>query len=269
MSKNYDIAKKKEPCMNLIAQLEALGLNGRQAKVYLALLQLGSAGAIEIAKTTGLKHPTVYDVLEILKARQLVSESSAGSRKRFVAEDPGQLRIEADERARLLDGLLPDLQALYRGGGGRPRVRFYSGGDESEIVNRELLEVRSKEYFYFGGFREMLRNSSEDSLGEYYRRRLERGIWSNAIRIHGPEEAFDYMQHGERHLRRLRYLPRPIAEDAAGLYLYDDRVAVTSALQESYAIIIESRELALLLKHIWQCIWDCAIPPEEYERKSR
>ena len=36
--------------MNLIEQLERLDLKGRQAKVYLALLQLGSASAIEIAK---------------------------------------------------------------------------------------------------------------------------------------------------------------------------------------------------------------------------
>ena len=38
--------------MNIIDQLETLGLNGRQAKVYLALLQLGSASVIEIAKAT-------------------------------------------------------------------------------------------------------------------------------------------------------------------------------------------------------------------------
>ncbi|MBQ9777250.1 MAG: TrmB family transcriptional regulator, partial [Lentisphaeria bacterium] len=36
--------------MNIIEQLNMLGLNGRQAKVYLTLLQLGSATAIEIAK---------------------------------------------------------------------------------------------------------------------------------------------------------------------------------------------------------------------------
>ncbi len=250
--------------MNVMEQLNTLGLNGRQAKVYLALLQLGSAGAIEIAKTTGLKHPTVYDVLDVLKEKRLISESFAGGRKLFSAEDPERLRWVEEARSRTLLALLPDLQALYRGGESRPRVRFYEGDKGLQIVDEELLEVKSKEYFYFGSVREMMRSSSENHLAEYYRKRIERGIWSNAIRVRGPEDTFDYMQHGEQHLRRIRYLPEPIFEDAAGLYLYDERIAVLSALKENYAMIIESRELSILLRHIWRYIWAIAVEPEKF-----
>ena len=77
--------------MNLIEQLERLDLKGRQAKVYLALLQLGSASAIEIAKYTKLKHPTVYDVLDLLREKQLVCETLSGRRRLFSPEDPGRL----------------------------------------------------------------------------------------------------------------------------------------------------------------------------------
>lgn len=242
--------------MNIISQLETLGLNGRQAKVYLALLQMGSAGAIEIAKFTRFKHPTVYDVLDALKEKRLITESLVGGRKLFSAEDPARLKLIENERQRTLDALFPDLQALYQNGTSRPRVRVYTGNEGLKIVDNELLEVKSKEYFYFGGVREMLQNSSEEHLTGYYRKRLERGIWSNAIRIRGPEPELEYMQSGERHLRRVRYLPRPIFDNVAGLYIYDHNVAVISALKESYAMIIESRELSVLLKNIWQCIWE-------------
>ncbi len=60
----------------------------------------------------------------------------------------------------------------------------------------------------------------------------------------------------------MRYLPRPIFENVAGLYIYDHNVAVISALKESYAMIIESHELSTLLKNIWQCIWESAEPAE-------
>ena len=76
--------------MNIIDQLEKLGLNGRQAKVYLALLQLGTGTAIDIAKATRFKHPTVYDVLDVLKERALVTETFEGGRKLFSAEDPNK-----------------------------------------------------------------------------------------------------------------------------------------------------------------------------------
>lgn len=248
--------------MNIIAQMEKLGLNGRQAKVYLALLQLGSGTAIDIAKSTRLKHPTVYDVLDVLKERALVSETYEGGKKRFSAENPDRLRIAEEERNRTLDELLPDLQALYRGGEKRPRVRVYVGKEGVDTVDEELLSVKSREYFYFGGVREMVQYSSEEHLTNYYRKRIERGIHSNAIRIRGCEaERLDYMQPGERHLRRVRYLPKPILENAAGLYLYEGRVAVVSALKENYAMIIESNELFLLLKTIWNCMWEIAEEP--------
>lgn len=248
--------------MNIINQLEILGLNGRQAKVYLALLQLGSAGAIEIAKATRFKHPTVYDVLDILKEKHLVSESIIGKRKVFSAEDPDNILRAEEERRQTLNNILPDLRALYQDGSSqRPRVRIYSGMDGVKIVDAELLNCRDKEYFYFGGVREMLQNSSWKHLNDYYHKRISRGIWSNAIRIHGPEGNLNYMQHGEEHLRRIRYLPKPIFENVAGLYLYDDRIAVISALKENYAMIIESRELHVLLKNIWDCMWEIAVEP--------
>lgn len=247
--------------MNIIDQLEKLGLNGRQAKVYLALLQLGTGTGIDIAKVTRYKHPTVYDVLDVLKDRGLVSETFEGGRKLFCAEDPDRLRLEEEERHRTLEGLLPDLQALYRGGNRRPRMRVYIGQEGLRIVDEELLEVKSKEYFYFGGAREMLQTATEEYLRDYYHKRLERGIWSNAIRTRGEEDPLDYMQSGEQHLRRVRYLPKPILENAAGLYLYDDHVAVTSALKENYTMIIESNDLALLIRAIWNCIWEIAEEP--------
>ncbi|MBS1369993.1 MAG: hypothetical protein HPZ91_08585 [Lentisphaeria bacterium] len=260
MSVYYDMMQGTSG-MNIIDQLESLGLNGRQAKVYLALLQLGSASAIEIAKTTRFKHPTVYDVLDVLKERRLVSETFEGGRKLFSAENPNQLRLAEEERRRTLEDLLPDLQALYSGGSCRPRVRVYLGPEGMEAVDDELLSVRSGEYFYFGGVREMIQNSSEEHLSDYYRKRLSRGIWSNAIRIRGREDDLEYMQNGDQHLRRVRYLPKPIFENTAGLYLYDDRVAVISALKENYAMIIESGELSLLLKTIWNCMWEIAVEP--------
>ncbi len=246
--------------MNCLDQLAALGLSGRQANVYLALLQLGSASAIELAKATRYKHPTVYDVLDALKERHLVSESFSGGRKLFTAEDPEVLRDEEESRRRTLDVLLPDLKQLYDGRTRRPRIRFYQGEEGVRVLHRLLLEVRSREYFYFGSVREMFQISSPKVLESYYQERIRRGVRSYAIRVRDRETPPAYMQSGEQNLRQVRYLPRPIGEDIAGLYLIDGTVAVQSALKENYSMVIESRELFVLLKTIWECIWEVAQP---------
>ena len=46
--------------MSCLEQLTRLGLNGRQANVYIALLQLGTASAIEIAKAFASEKSGVF-----------------------------------------------------------------------------------------------------------------------------------------------------------------------------------------------------------------
>lgn len=246
---------------NIIDQLNLLGLNGRQARVYLALLQLGSATAIEIAKYTKYKHPTVYDVLDLLKEKRLITETLSGGRKVFTAEDPEMFSLIQQERQRTLDTLLPNLKELYLGGNHRTRIHCFDGGEGVTVLRSELLNVKSRKYYYFGSMKEIFKLSTQEEEQAYVRERLKRGIWSYSIRDRSKEVDLNYMGPGEEYLRRVRYLPKPISDNISGLYLYDDKIAISSALKENYFIIIESRELFILMQALWQYIWEIAEEP--------
>ena len=176
--------------MNIVYQLTRLGLNGRQARVYLAMLQLGPASAIEIAKYTKFKHPTVYDVLDVLEERGLITESLVNGRKMFAPEDPSAfLRLE-EERKSALESVLPDLRDLYLGGTHRTRIHFYEGRAGVLAVRSELLNVKSKEYFYFGAVQEMMRLSSpeEEAAQNALKSHLERKGGFYTILVSGSDD---------------------------------------------------------------------------------
>lgn len=242
--------------MNILNQLQQLGLNDKQATVYLATLQLGSASAIEIAHHVNLKHPTVYDVLEALKEKRLVTEVISRNRRIFSPEDPNTFLQLEQERHSVLESALPSLRDLYLGGTHRTRIHFYEGAEGAAAIRAELLNVRSKEYFYFGAVQEMFKLSSPEIEQEYTRERIKRGIWSWSIRNRRHEVPFDYMKPGPRNLRHVRYFPKPMSDNISGLYIYDDKIAIGSALKEHYSIIIESRELVVLMKTLWQYMWE-------------
>jgi len=247
--------------MNVIDQLQQLGLNGRQAKIYLSLLQLGSAGAIEIAKYTKYKHPTVYDVLDLLKEKRLITERFENGRKVFTAEDPEMFLHIEEERKRTLDSVLPGLKELYLGGNHRTRIHCFEGKEGVLAIRNELLHVKSKQYCYFGSISDMLMQSSQDEEEAYVRERVKRGIRSYSIRDRSKEVEFEFMRPGRRNLREVRYLPKPVADNVSGLYIYDDKIAIGSALKENYTVIIESRELSILMKTLWEYIWAIAEEP--------
>jgi sugar-specific transcriptional regulator TrmB len=53
----------------IIIQLKELGLTEKQAKIYLALVEIGKGTAYAIAKQAKLKRPITYVILEELRLK--------------------------------------------------------------------------------------------------------------------------------------------------------------------------------------------------------
>ena len=71
--------------------LQAVGLQEKEAKVYLAALELGKGTAQQIAIKAELKRPTTYVIMEELMRQGLVSSFYEGKKQYFVAENPERL----------------------------------------------------------------------------------------------------------------------------------------------------------------------------------
>jgi len=60
-------------------ELQEIGLNANEAKIYLSILKLGEATANRIANLSEIARSTTYDILEKLKHRGLIKSSFAFS----------------------------------------------------------------------------------------------------------------------------------------------------------------------------------------------
>ncbi|MEX0672441.1 MAG: helix-turn-helix domain-containing protein, partial [Candidatus Paceibacterota bacterium] len=108
--------------------LQNLGMSEKEAKVYLALLQVDSASATELSRTTDIKRPTVYVIIESLAEKGLVSETTVGKRTQFQAESPERLETYVERRKQELNeqskelksDVIPQLRSMQRGTGERP-----------------------------------------------------------------------------------------------------------------------------------------------------
>ena len=101
---------------------EKLGLEENEAKVYLALLELGAATVSEIAKKSGITRTNGYHVLQKLSWSGLVNiVSGKGKKIKYSAEHPRRLIQVAtnkkslwEEKVNDLKKILPDLISLYK-----------------------------------------------------------------------------------------------------------------------------------------------------------
>src|SRR5438105_4390205 len=100
-----------------IQQLERLGFQSNEAKVYLALLNLGQTTVTIVSKAAKINRTTGYDVLERLCSYGVANRSGAGKKRIYIAEPPHRLRQfldnkkkQAERRLEELGDILPDLQ---------------------------------------------------------------------------------------------------------------------------------------------------------------
>src|SRR3989344_6493164 len=123
--------------MKIEEALGNLGLNEKQAAIYVALIKLGKATAYAIAEEARLKRPTVYVVLGELMQKGLVNKFPREKKQVFTAKPPDELFAEAEERMRLAKSALPELLAIVYKKGPQFRTLYYEG----EKGVREMLDL--------------------------------------------------------------------------------------------------------------------------------
>jgi HTH-type transcriptional regulator, sugar sensing transcriptional regulator len=247
--------------VELVQRLTSVGLSAKEAAVYVALTQTGTATVAEIARKAGIKRPTAYGVLEDLVTKGLAIAGAPGQRRSYSIESPRQLLDLPRKQEAALKDLMPELLALADATPSKPRIRFYEGYDGVRRVSEDLLTTRDGEYRYFGAAQDFMKAFGERYLKDYVRRRVALGIHSYAIRVRSREVPQPFLGDSERYLRTVRLLDEPVIGDVVTLYIYDQRVGVVSTLREGYGLVIESRELVAMLTMMWRALWAVAKPP--------
>lgn len=114
--------------MKLTESLQNLGLQEKEAQVYIALLQTGRATAYAVARRSGLKKPTTYVILGQLIEKKIAFKVPQRRTMQFVAIEPEELFAMAENRLKNAqkEALAP-LQALNKEKSHDTKVSYYEG----------------------------------------------------------------------------------------------------------------------------------------------
>lgn len=244
--------------------LDGLGLQGKTSTVYMTLLQMGSGTVSEIAAHSKIKRTTVYDCLDELTTRDLLTCSFRGKRKIYIASDPSSLKTFPSKQLKLIDQHLPELNALFRSSERKPRLEYHEGQNGIIRVHEEILASSPGEYYYFGSEIDIVNATGLDYMKEYVKRRIEKGIWSYAIRTRGGEGRNAFLKGGNKNLREVRYISGKSDSSTACITMYPHKVAIMSTLDEAYALVIESQECYHMMMMLWQTIWNSVASNEKH-----
>jgi DNA-binding MarR family transcriptional regulator len=120
--------------------LKRLGLTNVEARLYLALIDSGSTTVGPLLRKTGLHKATVYQSLNRLVEKGLVSYIKEGKKTHFRAVSPRVLLEGLQENERALKEALPALEARLKAGEAPQEVSVYQGVSGLRSALNMMLE---------------------------------------------------------------------------------------------------------------------------------
>lgn len=232
-----------------------VGLAEKEAKVYLAVLELGESPVSDIALRAKLNRVTAYDVLDKLIQKGFVSTTTQDRMKVFTATDPDEIRASLKHKYENLESALPDLRRLH-GKTSHPRVRYYEGVEGVKRVYADTLTAKTELLNYADS--KSIRQFWPDYDVAYVKERVKKKIYLRGI---APQDEFGerVVANNKRNLREIRLVPPTEFSFANEINIYDDKVAIISfGKDQLLGMIIESPEIADTQRAIFRMAWEFA-----------
>jgi len=248
--------------MNLEQDLKSIGLEEKEAKVYLAALELGPTSIQDLAEKSGIKRSTVYEMIKSLEEKGLISETSKGKRRLMVASDPERLKQNITSKERLLKEILPELKSLNNIGNIKPNIRYYEGMNGLRQIYKDTLTTKNKLTLWISPIQSMLETIGEDFLNSYVEDRTRLGIWVNSVYITSQRvDDYKYLDPTtfEKTLRRIRFTS-PDINIKNTMCIYDNKVAIISSRKEGFGFIMESTDYAETMRVFHNLLWNISRP---------
>lgn len=246
----------------MLSQLKNLGLSDKEAKVYLASLELGPSTIQIIAKKAGIKRATAYSNIESLIKRGLVSSFVQGKKNYFTSESPERLlsllRVEEKElreKKREFKTVLDDLKSLEKlTKKDTPVVRFFEGVEGIEAIRQDILKTKIKslnQIVNLDKAYEMFPPGPSDhrkKMREKLKKIPERMIYtSKKGAILAPRQNSIKL--------RTKFIESDKFDFFSEILIYNNKVAIICQKNQLIGTILENSEITQSIRAIFEFLW--------------
>jgi len=226
--------------------VEQLGLTKIEADVYWALLQLGPSLATAVSRKAGTHRRSVYDALDRLIEKGLVSYIISNNKRLYQASNPEKLLDFVREKEEMLGEVLPELKAQYDFSKEKEETNFYKGKEGIKYIFEDMIK-ENDEVFVIGA------NTGAGEIIKYYfpkydKKRVEEKIKAKLL----FEESAKPVKGIP--LADIKYLPKGYGGNAA-INIYKDKVAIILWSEKPIAILIKNNEIAKSYKAYFSLLW--------------
>lgn len=240
-------------------QLEELGLTKNEITIYLFLLKKGTITTGPIIKETGIANSRVYESLNSLIRKGLVSYNIQKDSKYFNAEDPKKLLENEEERRKKVESLIPALLKMKNKDEISATSAIYEGYEGFKTAFKKIIDDCPKdEEIYILGFSEQ--QYATESLRTFLSNmNLKSAKKRHKLKVILDQSAKDTQgkERAKEKFTEVRYMPKGYISPAA-IDIFGDYVYFFVWEEKPYVFVIKNKHIADSFKVYFEFLWKIA-----------
>jgi len=245
--------------MDLYQKLVNYGLTEKEAKIYLATLELGMSTVNTIAKKSKIFRTYCYDILRSLSEKGLVTSIIKKQIKYYEAVDPSKFVHLLHDKEEKIKEAIPQLKLLKATAVFKPLTEVYEGKEGIKSIHMDILQT-GVDHYVLGAATAII-----EFLGpwfDYYvKERVKKNIKVKVLIEESPASR-TVLKSAKKSLREVRYFPL-LKNINTTTYIYGNKIAMIMYAKEKFGVIIQSQELTQTQKTIFETLWKIAEKPEK------
>lgn len=245
--------------MNITNSLEMLGFSQRESKVYLSLLNLGPTTTSKLIRETGIASSKIYDVLEKLQHKGLVTYVIVKNKKEFHAANPEKIYDLIKEKEEILESILPALKQFYKKTKEEIIAEIYKDKEGIKNIFEDIIK-EGKDWYAFGA------SGKGTAILPYYLPGFYKRMKANKIKLKILFINEEITRQQAKELNQfkniqVKFLPKKI-RNLMVTFIYSNKIAIIPITQNiediPIGIMIKSKESADSYRDYFNWFWKLA-----------
>jgi len=237
--------------------LEKLGLTNGEIKVFLSLLKIGNATTGPIVDDSGISKSKVYEILERLRKKGLVSQIIENNTKYFQAVNPQRLLELYEEKENELKDfkqdlikILPSLESQYSSKKEKQEATVFRGYNGIKSIFQDMLHTLNEkdELIVFVAVEtpDFLKPFFEEFTKQRERKKIKVKIITTDLKIVAKTK--------DKSLTKAKKIGSEFNTPAV-FNLYKNKSAIILWSKEPIGILIENKEITNSFKKYFDVLW--------------
>jgi sugar-specific transcriptional regulator TrmB len=242
-------------------ELKSLGLSENEAKIYIFLLKQGESSTGPIIKETGIANSRVYESLNSLIEKGLVSYRELKRGRFFTAEAPSKLQENQEEKLAKIRELIPNLEKIRNEQEKDTQTAIYEGFQGFRTAFKKIIDdCPERETIYILGFSEQ--SFATESLSTFIANmNLKSAQKKQNLKIildSSTKKSLGKDREKEKHTE-VKYMPEGYISPAA-IDIFEDYTYIFVWEKKPFVFMIKNKTIAESFKTYFNFLWKIAKP---------